>query len=348
MSAPRRPLTDEEAARIDAMARARETGSFYTILGVLPAAPAADVDAAYHDLARQWHPDRFYSRDTGERGVEIEENFVAATRAYRTLRDPLKRQAYHREAGIDVKVAIPPPPSRERLVPLGGTGVRAGDTSPGGTRVYETSRRPAAPPAAATPPPPPPPPPLRPKVVTAVDKMRAHIAEQLGRARTYFDAGKVDFDAGRYAKAESALYLAMKFDDKNPTYIALHQQAAARAREGRAKGFLALAEQEESYQRIKEAIGWYQKAVDCDPPGGQAYFRLANLLRVHEQDARGAIANLRKAVSKEPENVAFHLALAELYESVSLQANALREVHAAIAVDPKNDAAKAMLKRLKR
>jgi hypothetical protein len=65
-------LTDEEAARIDAMARARETGSFYTILGVLPAAPAADVDAAYHDLARQWHPDRFYSRDTGEREPEQE------------------------------------------------------------------------------------------------------------------------------------------------------------------------------------------------------------------------------------------------------------------------------------
>ncbi|MES2643027.1 MAG: DnaJ domain-containing protein [Myxococcota bacterium] len=345
--AQRRPLTEEETGRIDAMASARE-GTLYDTLGLQPAATAIEIEDAYHDLARQWHPDRFYSRDSGDRGPVIEENFVAATRAYRILRDPIKRQGYHREAGIDPKAAPvappreappPPPPRRTQLAPLGSGGVSAGDTSPGGTRVYETGigRAPLVPP-----------PPPKPKPPTAVDKIRQHIGEQQVRARSYYDAGKADFDAGRFAKAESAFYLAMKFDPQNPTYAPLYEQAAGRAREGRAKGFIAQAEQEESYGRTKEAIGWYQKAVECDPPEGLAYFRLAHMLRTQEQDSRGAVANLRKAVAKEPRNIPYRLALADLYESLKMTALAVREAQAALEVDPKSVAAKAMLKRLRK
>lgn len=347
VASPRRPLTEDEAKRIDAMASARAAGTLYDVLGLTPAATAGEVEDAYHDLARQWHPDRFYSRDTGERGQVIEENFVAATRAYRLLRDPVKRQGYHREAGIEVKpapVAVPeaPPPPAPRvttLAPLGSGGVSAGETSPGGTRVYETGIG-RAPPVVAPPP--------KPKTPTAVDKIRQHIGEQQLRARSYYDAGKADFDAGRFAKAESAFYLAMKFDPQNPAYAPLYEQAAARAREGRSKGFIAQAEQEESYGRTKEAIGWYQKAVECDPPEGMAYYRLAHMLRTQEHDSRGAVANLRKAVAKEPRNVTYRLALGELYESLKMSANAIREAQAALEADPKSDAAKAMVKRLRR
>ena len=110
MAAGRRPLTEEEAQRIDAMTAARTSGTYYDVLGVHAAATASDVEQAYHDLARQWHPDRFYSRDTGERAQAIEENFVAATRAFRTLRDPIKRAGYNREAGIQARVVISEPP----------------------------------------------------------------------------------------------------------------------------------------------------------------------------------------------------------------------------------------------
>ncbi|MFN7144337.1 MAG: J domain-containing protein, partial [Myxococcota bacterium] len=100
MSAERRPLTSEEEGRIRALSRARTDGTLYDVLGLRSDATGEEIEAAYYELARQWHPDRFYSRDTGELGSAIEENFVAATRAFRTLRDPLKRQAYHRELGI--------------------------------------------------------------------------------------------------------------------------------------------------------------------------------------------------------------------------------------------------------
>lgn len=361
MGVPRRPLTEEEAASIDAMTSARINGTHYDVLGIQPTATPAEIEAAYHDQARKWHPDRFYSRDAGHRKSPIEENFVAATRAFHLLRDPTRRQAYHREAGIEVKppahtsnpptphTSIPPGrspgPSLSPPAPLGRRGVTGGDASVGGHRVYEAGivRSPTGPAAA-----PPPPSPPKPRVPTAVDKIRQQIGEQVARARSYFEAGMADFEAGRFAKAESALYLAMKFDPQNPDYVPHYEQAAARAREGRSKGFIAQAEQEESFGRLKEARGWYQKAVECDPPEGLAFYRLANMLRTQDQDSRGAVANLRKAVAKEPQNVLFHLALGELYESLKMTALALREAQAALDADPKSAAAKAMLKRMKR
>ncbi|MDP2307563.1 MAG: DnaJ domain-containing protein [Pseudomonadota bacterium] len=343
-------MTEDEARQIDATTAARERGTLYEVLGLQPSATTAEVEDAYHDLARQWHPDRFYSRETGERGPLLEENFGAATRAYRILRDEVKRKSYNREAGITVKSVVrtpavvppPPPPApapRARLSSI-GNGVNAGDTSPGGTRVYET--------AIGRAPPPTPTPTPTPKPPRAVDKIRQHLGEQLTRARAYHDAGKADFDAGRFAKAESALYLAMKFDPHNPSYTQLYEQAATQARAGRGKGFLTQAEQEESYGRLKEAMGLYLKAAECDPPDGVAFFRLAHLQRSQDQDTRGAVANLRKAVSKEPRNVAYRLALGELYETLKLHANAVREAQVALEVDPKSEAAKALIKRLKK
>ena len=353
MASERRPLGADEIEGIEAFAKACASGTFYDILGVDPASSAEAINTAYHQIARQWHPDRFYSRDTGDYTAQIEDNFVAATRAFRTLRDAGKRAVYHRDVGIDVRKARPashpgaPPPLLDQN--LNAT-VQAGVTSPGGTPVYQTRLATAVTTAAATaasaskgaPLPP------RPKLApTPLDKIRQQLTEQLGRAKNYYDAGKADYEAGRYAKAEGALYLALQFDPKNDTYRELHALASTRAREGKAKGFIALAEQEESYQRVKEAIGWYQKAVECDPPEGLPFFRLAMLLRTHEQDDRGAVAWLRKAVAKEPRNVVYRMALAELYESVNLAANALREATAALEADPANVTAKALVKRLK-
>jgi cytochrome c-type biogenesis protein CcmH/NrfG len=348
-------------------------------------AEPADIDAAYHEFARTWHPDRFYSRDTGELGSVLEDNFVTATRAFKTLKEPAKRQAYNLENRLEVRPRAPAAPARPAAPPpgpapavglggrLSGAELRTDTTSPGGTPIYEVGvSRPRATPAAAGPapapagtatppsagvrapveaprptPPPRPPPANVPKtgVSAAVEKMRAQVAGQLAKAKQYYDAGKEDFDQGRYAKAEGALYLALQYDPKNEVYAALHKQASARAKEGRAKGYIAQAEQEESYQRIKEAIAAYQKGVECDPPEGIAFFRLANLLRNHENDERGALGMLRKAAMKEPNNITYRLALGEMYADLGLGANALREATAALAIDPKNDAAKQLMKR---
>lgn len=347
MAGERRPLSEEEIGNIRAVTAARETGTHYDVLGIRADAPDDAIEAAFHAFARSWHPDRFYSRDTGDLGSEIEENFVAATRAFRALREPLKRAAYHREKGIVVP-ARPPSDSPRTAAPAGGPRASAEAPTPDTTTSRDASvyqarlQRPAVKPA------PPPPRPPKPKASPAFDRLRQQVAEQLARARQYYLAGKEDYDGGRYSRAEASLYLAVKFDPKNAEYAELHEKAVRRAREGRAKGFILQAEQEESYQRVKEAIAAYHEAIACDPPDGLAWFRLGMLLKNQESDARSAVQHLRKAVQKEPNKLQYRMALAEVYELHGLAANALREANAAIGIDPKNEAAKAMAKRLKR
>jgi curved DNA-binding protein CbpA len=184
VASERRPLGADEIEGIEAFAKACASGTFYDILGVDPASSAEAINTAYHQIARQWHPDRFYSRDTGDYTAQIEDNFVAATRAFRTLRDAGKRAAYHRDVGIDVRNARPsshpgaPPPILDQN--LNAT-VQAGVTSPGGTPVYQTRLAAAATTAAATaasaskgaPLPP------RPKgAPTPLDKIRQQLTEQ--------------------------------------------------------------------------------------------------------------------------------------------------------------------------
>lgn len=62
--------------------------SFYEVLGVEPSATQAQVRSAYRRLAREWHP------DINRHSREAERNFKRLNRAYETLGDPERREAY--------------------------------------------------------------------------------------------------------------------------------------------------------------------------------------------------------------------------------------------------------------
>jgi len=61
----------------------------FDVLELSPDASPEDIKAAYHRLAKQWHPDRY----TGEAKVEAEERFRELAEAFSTLKDPGKRLA---------------------------------------------------------------------------------------------------------------------------------------------------------------------------------------------------------------------------------------------------------------
>jgi curved DNA-binding protein CbpA len=64
---------------------------YYATLGLGREASAAQIKAAYRELAQRWHPDRSPGPDAAERFRRIQE-------AYEVLRDPLRRMAYDNEA----------------------------------------------------------------------------------------------------------------------------------------------------------------------------------------------------------------------------------------------------------
>lgn len=65
-----------------------------------------DIKAAYHRLAKQWHPDRF----VGAAKVEAESKFRELAEAFSILKDPVKRQAFLQQVPRPQQVQAPSAP----------------------------------------------------------------------------------------------------------------------------------------------------------------------------------------------------------------------------------------------
>ena len=339
----KRPLTDEEMARIQEVATA---STHYGVLSLSPGASRETVDSAYRAYVREWHPDRFYSRECGKLKPVIEQNFVNVTQAYDVLRDERKRRDYDQEILVSGKMpgsrpparAAPPKPPPAPEVPGHEVVFGKAASSPPSAASGADAPRLATPPA-----PPPPPSPTN----LAVQRLRAQLAEQNAKALMYVQSAKSDFEAGHYVKAEGALYLALKLAPQNVEAQTLYRQATEKAKLHRAEQLIHQAEQAEQYGRGKEALGYYQKACECDPPDGKAWFCLARIRKsLGEEDSPKDLLQLyKKASMKSPKVLEYRMAAAEGYLALDMVANAHREALAALELDPKHEAAKVLVKK---
>ncbi|MEN9787030.1 MAG: hypothetical protein RLZZ299_2294 [Pseudomonadota bacterium] len=311
------PLTAEELASLRSLHAAATNDTLYAVLGLPTHAATREVEAAWLAFARTWHPDRFYSRETGEMKAVLEEVFAVASRAYRTLSDASKRVAYDKELVAQGRFVAAAPSTR----PAGPSGAATAASGPART------------PGMGAP--------------AAVTKFHQQAMERVTRARACVEDARRDMRDARWGKAESALQLALSFDPGNPEATALLKEVSGHARHQRAEGWITQAQSEEETGRTREALALYKKAADTDAPSAAVLVRLGKLLLQLEDDTRGAVNAFRKAVQKEPRHVDARLSLADAYLRVGLGANARREVEAVLAQDPKNDAAKALLKRIK-
>lgn len=75
----------------------------YEILELAPGASAYDIKAAYHRLAKKWHPDRF----TGAEKAEAEQRFRQLAEAFNMLKDAGRREAVDRN--------LPPNPATTQV-----------------------------------------------------------------------------------------------------------------------------------------------------------------------------------------------------------------------------------------
>ncbi len=335
----RRPLSQTEINEITRIQDALGQGATGVALGFVDASDALGFDRAYREFVHQWHPDRFYSRDVGALGRVLDENFALVTRWFQEARrsprsastslapassvpgwNPHRTASSDRSAASAVSTASQPSLASE---PARGSS-------------SETSfRRPGSSPPGA------------PEQGQAVEAIRRQLDDHRQRAERYFSAGKADLEAGRYALAETNLYLASRFEPANPDYAALHRGALMRSRQARAKVLVAEAGRAESYAQKAEAVTRYRKAIDLDPPDGVAFFRLAQLLRAQGEDLRGAVQLYRKACAKEPKNLEYAMVLAEVYEALGLKENARSLASRAVGIDQSHAGARSLLKRLR-
>jgi curved DNA-binding protein CbpA len=101
--------------QLDEMLSKFEAASLYEILSIPAEANQQEIQAAYHALAKQYHPDRFQSQGfSGEARVKADQIFTTINKAYIVLKDPASRVEYDEkrlvseskvEAGLKAKTA---------------------------------------------------------------------------------------------------------------------------------------------------------------------------------------------------------------------------------------------------
>jgi tetratricopeptide (TPR) repeat protein len=85
----------------------------FNVLEIPPDASPEDIKAAYHRLAKRWHPDRF----TGAEKVEAEAKFRELAEAFSTLKDSSKRLALQQQPKAPSAAAVPEFESAQERTP---------------------------------------------------------------------------------------------------------------------------------------------------------------------------------------------------------------------------------------
>ena len=81
----------------------------FEVLEIPADASAEDIKAAYHRLAKQWHPDRY----SGQEKEAAESKFRELAEAFSMLKDPARRLTLQQQQPVRPQAAAPAAPTRE-------------------------------------------------------------------------------------------------------------------------------------------------------------------------------------------------------------------------------------------
>ena len=289
-------LTEAEIGSLDSIHEHASAGNHYGVLGVAPDAQVDDIQKAYYQLSRDWHPDRHFRRDLGDYAQKLQFIFIQITKAYKVLSDKDGRRRFDRDnKKLIAAMAVQASPkatskaaSKQRNIdPKSPEAIAARKRRRARRKQEELNRKRVA---------------SKPRDARsrAIQQLKAQMKGRVGRARRYFDQGKQDYDEGNTTKAVSALHLACQFEPDNKEYRALYELARRESRTTLAQRHVEAGESAESLSNYREAIHQYTEACKMKPLDGLPHYRLANLLIHVEHNKREALTHLREAVSKSP------------------------------------------------
>jgi DnaJ-domain-containing protein 1 len=336
--APEKPacdLPEADRARITEASTRLEALDHYAALGVERDADAKAIRRAYHALAAQFHPDRYYGKTLGPFRQTLERIFTRLTLASDTLSHKGKREEYD--------ATLPPAPARRAPTakpPPAKTptrrSMRAARPSTVAPKRAPTVK--PAPPAAPAPVPVPAPDPLR---RLYADKQRQSVRDHLD---VFVRAAKEALERDDVVAAANHYRLALQVSD-NPALRAELEQVDAKARVRVRDKSLAGARAAEQAGRWGDAATAYVKAYGAHAEAWIAE-RAANAMRQEGSDLRRAAQLAEQAVLAEPRNVAYRMTLGEICFDAGQLTRAAGEVERVLAISPGDPRAKALSKRV--
>ena len=313
-------LTSEEIKQIQNMHDIIERKDFYLLFGVNKNASVDDIKKSYYSTSRQWHPDRFFRKDTGQYARMLEKIFIGINQAFRVLSNVEERSLFDKQY-------ISKTPEEEQ--------------ASSSNSFAQHRRRRSVPKKSAE----------ERKVHTGnkesiLERVKSQVDGAKKKAQMFFEQGKEHFDAGKPMEAAASLHVAYKLEPENEEYKTFYKKAREMAREKKALSIFSQAETAENYQNYQDAIRLYRQCLEYDIPDPRAYARLAYLIEKLEPDVRESLRLMRIAVQKDPKNPEYRCILAEIYAREGMERNARREFNEALQLQKGYSRAQEGLKNL--
>ena len=301
---------------------------YHEILGVPRDADRKALRKAYFALSKELHPDRCFRRNVGPFGKRLERIFGKIVEAYELLSDPMARAEIERSlaaASGDPAAAAAAGAAAAEAPP---------ETQPAAAAETEAPPDSARPAPAA-------PRTRRPHVFSLHSRI---VRERRARAKRMFEAGMASFAGGRWLEAAGSVRLAIAFDPWNAIYKEQFAAVQRKAHEERAKQLVREAESALELRDFPTALRAFGEALEYRPHDADLLHRAARLAWATGGDLHQAKEWAMAAVELDGGNAAHHRVLGQVYKAAGLEANARRELEAALAIDPKDEEARAELR----
>lgn len=178
-------------------------------------------------------------------------------------------------------------------------------------------------------------------------KGAAHVTGGLDPLQRHLAEARRALSDQQLPEAVRALRLAVALAPDDRTIKAEHDRVAHQLAASLADNYKQQAEYEERHQKWAAAAVSWQRVVDGRPEDARAHWRCARALLEASGDTRQAVRLAQRAVDLTPQDIFAIRMLGRAFTVAGMTLNARRELEKALALDPKDETTKGMLKALK-
>lgn len=186
----------------------------------------------------------------------------------------------------------------------------------------------------------------------AVDALKRRYEERvesatLAQSRKYILAAEVAMSKNDLVAAASALHIATRFSPEDAALAMRYQEVKNDADKLLCDSYIKQATYEQRAQHWPEAARTWQKVAKIRVGDVNANAMAARcLLKAENGDMHQAAEHAKLAASAEPAIAEHHATLAEIYARAGLGASARRAAETGLALEPKNPALLAVMKKM--